>query len=333
MNNIKKVLVTGSEGFIGSEVVKYLLSKGIKVNAFILYNFQNDYGYLSKIKHKNLKIFFGDIRDEKTIEQALENSKCIINLAALIGIPYSYTAPKSYFETNAIGTLNLLNIALKKNVKKFIHTSTSEVYGTAQYVPIDERHPLNAQSPYAASKIAADQLVDSFNKSFGIQTTILRPFNTFGPKQSMRAVIPTIINQAINGNTIILGNIDTRRDFTHVTDTAKAFYCALNLNSKFSGMTFNLGTGYDFSIEEIVQYVSEILNKKLKVTISKNRIRPKKSEVLILRSRNKLALKKLKWKPKYYGKVGFKKGLLETIDFIKSNNNLFNKQKSSNYIT
>ena len=333
MKSIKKVLVTGSEGFIGSEVVKYLLNKGIKVNAFILYNFQNDYGYLSRIKHKNLKFFFGDIRDEKTIERALENSKYIINLAALIGIPYSYEAPKSYLETNVYGTLNLLNIAIKKNVKKFIHTSTSEVYGTAQYVPIDEMHPLNAQSPYAASKIAADQLVDSFYKSFGIQTTIIRPFNTFGPKQSMRAIIPTIINQAINSDTIILGNVDTRRDFTYINDTAKAFYCALNLSPKFSGMTFNLGTGIDFSILEIIKFVSEILNKKLKIKINKNRIRPKKSEVLILRSKNKLAHEILKWEPDYNGKSGFKRGLVKTIKYIKLNNNEFNKLKSSKYFT
>ncbi len=333
MINIKKVLVTGSEGFIGSEVVKYLLSKGLKVNALVLYNFKNDQGFLSQINHKNLKIFFGDIRDEKTIEFALQNSKYIINLAALIGIPYSYTAPKSYFETNTIGTLNLLNVALKNGIKKFIHTSTSEVYGTAQYVPIDEDHPLNAQSPYAASKIAADQLVNSYNKSFALETIIIRPFNTFGPRQSMRAVIPTIINQAINSDKVVLGNIDTKRDFTFVTDTAKAFYSALNLNSKYSGMTFNLGSGIDFSIKEIINFVSKILNKKLKIQINQNRIRPKKSEVLILRSNNKLALKKLKWKPSYKGKVGFTKGLIETIDFIKQHNNLLNKKKSSKYIT
>ena len=200
----KRILITGSEGFIGSHVVELMLSKGYSVNAFINYNFLNNRGHLQKIKkNKRIKYFFGDIRDEKTVDTSMKNCDVVLNLAALIGIPYSYDAPSSYISTNINGTLNLLNYSLKHKIKRFIHTSTSEVYGSAQFVPITEKHPLVGQSPYSASKIGADQLVTSFNKSFDLNTIILRPFNTFGPRQSLRAVIPTIIAQAINGKKIL----------------------------------------------------------------------------------------------------------------------------------
>jgi|TARA_B100000795_G_scaffold269975_1_gene261519 NAD dependent epimerase/dehydratase len=328
----KRILITGSEGFIGSHVVELMLSKGYSVNAFINYNFLNNRGHLQKIKkNKRIKYFFGDIRDEKTVDTSMKNCDVVLNLAALIGIPYSYDAPSSYISTNINGTLNLLNYSLKHKIKRFIHTSTSEVYGSAQFVPITEKHPLVGQSPYSASKIGADQLVTSFNKSFDLNTIILRPFNTFGPRQSLRAVIPTIIAQAINGKKIKIGNLSTRRDFTFVDDTAIAFYKAIICNSRAFGQTFNLGTGYDVSIKDIIMMVEKILNKKLIIELDKKRIRPSKSEVLRLLSDNTLAKKILKWSPQYSKKKGFEKGLIKTIEYIKKD--ILNyKQDNKDYI-
>lgn len=327
----KRILITGSEGFIGSHVVELMLSKGYSVNAFINYNFLNSRGHLQNIKNNRVKYFFGDIRDEKTVDISMKNCDVVLNLAALIGIPYSYDAPSSYISTNINGTLNLLNYSLKHKIKRFIHTSTSEVYGSAQFVPITEKHPLVGQSPYSASKIGADQLVTSFNKSFDLNTIILRPFNTFGPRQSFRAVIPTIIAQAINGKNIKIGNISTRRDFTFVDDTAIAFYKATICNSRAFGQTFNLGTGYDVSIKDIIMMVEKILNKKLIIELDKKRIRPSKSEVLRLLSDNTLAKKILKWSPQYSKKKGFEKGLIKTIEYIKKD--ILNyKQHNKDYI-
>ena len=329
---IRKILITGSEGFIGSHVVELMLSKGFRVNAFINYNFLNSSGHLQEIKKNNkLKYFFGDIRDEKTVDTAMKNCDAVLNLAALIGIPYSYDAPSSYVSTNINGTLNLLNYSLKHRVKRFIHTSTSEVYGSAQFVPITEKHPLVGQSPYSASKIGADHLVTSFNKSFDLNTIILRPFNTFGPRQSLRAVIPTIIAQAINGKKIKIGNLFTRRDFTFVEDTAIGFYRAITCSSKAFGKTFNLGTGYDVTIKDIIKMVEKILNKKLSIKADKKRIRPPKSEVQRLLSDNTLAKKILKWSPNYSKKKGFEIGLVKTIEYIKKDT-LNYKQDKKKYI-
>ena len=315
---IKRILITGAEGFIGSHVVELLLLKGYKINAFINYNFLNNKGHLSQIKkNKNINFYFGDIRDEKIVDKAMKNCDAVMNLAALIGIPYSYEAPSSYVSTNIMGTLNLLNYSLKHKIQRFIHTSTSEVYGSAQFVPITEKHPLVGQSPYSATKIGADHMVTSFNKSFKLNTIILRPFNTFGPRQSLRAVIPTIIAQAISGKKIKIGNLKTRRDFTYVYDTAEAFLKAITCNNKAYGKTFNLGTGYDFSILEIIKLVEKILNKKLIIKTDRKRIRPSKSEVLRLISDNSLAKKTLNWKPKYLKIKGFEKGLKKTIEYMK----------------
>lgn len=329
---IKKILVTGAEGFIGSHVVELLLSKGYKINAFINYNFLNDKGHLSNIKkNNNIQYCFGDIRDEKIVDKAMKNCDAVMNLAALIGIPYSYVAPSSYVSTNIMGTLNLLNYSLKHKIQRFIHTSTSEVYGSAQFVPISEKHPLVGQSPYSATKIGADHMVTSFNKSFNLNTIILRPFNTFGPRQSLRAVIPTIIAQAITGKKIKIGTLTTRRDFTYVNDTADAFLKAITCNTNAFGKTFNLGTGYDFSIEEIIKLVEKILNKKFIIVTDRKRIRPSKSEVLRLISDNSLAKKILKWEPKYLKNKGFKKGLAKTIEYMKKDFLIY-KKDVSNYI-
>lgn len=329
---IKRILITGAEGFIGSHVVELLLSKGYKINAFINYNFLNNKGHLSQIKkNKNINYYFGDIRDEKIVDKAMINCDSVMNLAALIGIPYSYDAPSSYVSTNIMGTLNLLNYSLKHKIQRFIHTSTSEVYGSAQFVPISEKHPLVGQSPYSATKIGADHMVTSFNKSFDLNTIILRPFNTFGPRQSLRAVIPTIIAQAISGKKIKIGNLTARRDFTYVNDTAEAFHKAIICSNKAFGKTFNLGTGYDFSIGEIIKLVEKILNKKFIIITDKKRIRPSKSEVLRLISDNSLAKKILKWKPEHLKNKGFERGLAKTIDYMKKDFLIY-KRDVSDYI-
>lgn len=327
MKKNKTVLITGSEGFIGSHVTELFISKGYKVKALVLYNSFNNIGnldFIDKKKLSNCEIIFGDIRDFNLIKTISRKCDYIIHLAALIGIPYSYSAVESYIDVNIKGTQNLLRASLDHNVKIFVHTSTSEVYGTAQYSPMDEEHPLVAQSPYAASKIAADNLVYSFNRSFNQKNIIIRPFNTFGPRQSSRAVIPSIILQALNGNTIKLGKIDTTRDFTFVADTAYAFLRAVQSPHIANGQVVNLGIGKDFSIRKIVNFVSKYLNKKLIIKEEKVRLRPKNSEVLKLLSKNTKAKKILKWKPVYSGEKGFENGLIKTIEWFKKNKDIKN---------
>jgi len=276
----KRILVTGAGGFIGSNLVETLIKRNFKVTALVQYSVDNNYGWLDsiKIKNNNPKIITGDICDSIFVDKICRNIDYIIHLAALISIPYSYRSPLSYINTNILGTTNLLEGCRKYKIKHFIHTSTSEVYGSAKYAPIDENHPLNAQSPYAASKIASDQICLSFQKSFNLPITIIRPFNTFGPRQSLRAVIPTILYQASINNTIELGNLDATRDFTFVDDTVNGFICALN-KKKTIGEVINLGTGYEISIRDIVKLTSKILNKKLIIKKKTERFRPKKSEV------------------------------------------------------
>ena len=318
---MKKILITGSEGFIGSHLVERLIAKGYKVRCLILYNSFNNIGNLAFIKKPLLnkaELIFGDIRDNNLVTEISKNCSTIINLAALIGIPYSYKAVRSYLDVNILGTHNLLEAALKNRVKKFIHTSTSEIYGSAQFRPMTENHPYVAQSPYAASKISADALVTSFNKSFNLNTLILRPFNTFGPRQSSRAVIPTIIQQAINGNKINLGNTEPKRDFTYVDDTTAAYELSLKSNLHFKGEILNLGTGYSYSVLQIIKYVSKILDKRLEIVSKKERFRPLKSEVDNLISSNLKARKTLNWKPELVGLNGFKKGIIKTISFFKT---------------
>lgn len=329
-----KILIFGSEGFIGSHLVEELLKQNYEVKAFVLYNFNSSIGWLENLDNnikKNIEICFGDIRDYQTVKEAINNCKCIINLAALIGIPYSYHASYSYIETNISGTLNILNACKNSNINKAIFASTSEVYGSGQYFPMDERHPLSAQSPYAATKIASDQLAMSFYKSFNLPVSIIRPFNTFGPRQSERAVIPTIISQYFKSKKFLnIGSIDTVRDFTFVTDTANAFTLAIN-SKKAIGEVINLGTSYGISIKEIIKMISQLTNKELIIKKEKERVRPSKSEVNKLISSNEKAKKLLKWKPKYNLKSGFKKGLEETIQWFSKNENL-QHYKSKNFV-
>lgn len=319
--NKKKILVTGAGGFIGSNLVEKLIKKNFNVTALVQYSVDNNYGWLDKIdfKKNKPKIITGDICDGIFVDKICKNIDYIIHLAALISIPYSYRSPLSYIHTNILGTTNLLDSCRKHKIKHFIHTSTSEVYGSAKYVPIDENHPLNAQSPYAASKIAADQICLSFHKSFNLPVTIIRPFNTFGPRQSLRAVIPTILYQTNKKNSVQLGNINSKRDFTFVDDTVDAFILAIN-KKKTIGEVINLGTGHEFSIKDVLNATSKILNKRINVITTKERFRPKKSEVNRLLSNNRKAKKILGWKPKFVGKKGFLEAIKLTLKWVKKQN-------------
>ncbi len=266
---MRKIFVTGAEGFIGSHLVEKLIDKGFSVKALVLYNSFNKWGWLESLPKKTLKeieIVSGDIRDADLIDRYIRNCSMVFHLAALIGIPYSFIAPKSYLETNAFGTLNILN-AVKKYNLEMVHTSTSEVYGNPDKTPTDEKHKLFPQSPYAASKIAADQLTISFFNSYDLPISIIRPFNTFGPRQSLRAVIPTIIAQTIDDkiNSIKLGNLNTTRDFCYVDDTINGFVQTIK-NNKIFGETINLGTGYEITIKKVVEMVSNITGIKKKLT-------------------------------------------------------------------
>lgn len=317
----KKILVTGSEGFIGSHLVERLLKEEANVTALVLYNFKNDIGNLKFLEKKYLdmlKIKFGDIRDVKSVKNLINSNDVILNLAALIGIPYSYNAPSSYFETNTIGLMNILDNSKGKRV---IHTSTSEVYGTAKYVPIDENHSLNAQSPYAASKIAADQLALSYYNSFNTNVTIIRPFNTFGPRQSNRAFIPTVINQLLKNKKIIkLGDLSTKRDLTFVSDTVDGYIKCINgNNNKTIGQVLNLGTGFSISMKEIAEFLTLEINPNAKLIKDHKRVRPRNSEVLNLVSKNLKSKKIIGWKPEYNTKKKIFKALLKTVNFYKNN--------------
>ena len=328
-----KILITGSEGFIGSHLVESLVKKNCSIKAFVQYNSFNQIGWLNDLDKKildHVEICFGDVRDFESVKKAVSNCKSVINLAALIGIPYSYEATESYVDTNIKGLLNLMN-ACKNDQKKIIHTSTSEVYGTSQSFKINEKHPLVAQSPYAATKTAGDQLAISFNKSFDLPIGVIRPFNTFGPRQLLRAIIPTIISQTLDPKlkSISLGNLTTKRSFNYVKDITDGFYLALK-SKKIIGEQINLGTSYNVSVKDIVYEVSSITKIKKKIIIDKNRVRPNKSEVLRLSADSSKANKLLGWQPKFIGKDGFKKGLKLTIDWF-INNNIVNKNKNSKY--
>ena len=329
-----KVLVTGACGFIGSHLVEELVKKNFNVKAFTFYNARSSNGWLDTIDSKVIKeveVISGDIRDSDFLENNTKNIDIIFHLAALIGIPYSYNAVKSYIDTNINGTYNVLNAARKNNVLKTIITSTSEVYGSAQFVPITEKHSLNAQSPYAASKIGADQLALSFYKSFDLPITIIRPFNTFGPRQSARAIIPTIITQLFKNNGLIkLGNIFTTRDFSYISDTVNAFVKAAIINKNINGEVINVGNKFEISIKNILEILKKDLGYNFKIKIEKKRIRNSKSEVNRLFASNKKAKKLLKWEPRYSGHNGFKKGLKETLEWFEKNENL-KKYNSSSY--
>jgi len=317
-----KIFLTGSEGFLGSHLLELLVKKNYNVKALVQYNSFNNLGWLNNLDPKVLKeveITFGDIRDKEFIENSIKNCSKIIHLAALIGIPYSYHAARSYVDTNINGTLNLLEAAKKKEIEKFIHTSTSEVYGSAQFVPMTEDHPVNPQSPYAATKSAADKIAMSYFYSFNMPITILRPFNIFGPRQSSRAVIPTIINQIKNSKSnIFLGSKETSRDFTFVSDTALAFEKALN-GKKINGEVINIGSNFEITIEDIAKIVNKIFDKNLTIKLDPKRLRPKKSEVTRLFSSNLKAKKLLLWKPQFTKKEGFKKALTITCKWFVDN--------------
>jgi NAD dependent epimerase/dehydratase len=325
MKSGMRVLVTGADGFIGSHLTEALVRNGYEVRAFVYYNSFNSWGWLDHcaddVKGK-FEIFAGDIRDPHGVKKALTGCDAVIHLAALIAIPFSYHSPDSYVDTNIKGTLNVLQAARELNVSRVIHTSTSEVYGTAQCVPIDEKHPLQGQSPYSASKIGADQLAFSFYSSFNLPVVTLRPFNTYGPRQSARAVIPTIITQIANGNNQIkLGSVTPTRDFNFISDTVNGFISALKSKSGV-GEVINLGSNFEISIQDIASLIGEIMNQEIKVIDSDERIRPENSEVNRLWADNSKAKELLSWKPEYASLNGLKKGLEETVNWFKKPNNL-----------
>lgn len=316
---MKKVLVTGADGFIGSHLTEELIRSGYDVRAFVLYNSFNSWGWLDhaepKIK-KHLDIFAGDVRDPHGVKEAMKGCDVVFHLAALIGIPYSYHSPNTYVDTNVKGTLNIVQAARELGVSKVLQTSTSEVYGTARFVPITEEHPLQGQSPYSASKIGADQIAMSFYLSFNTPVSIVRPFNTYGPRQSARAVIPTVITQiATGGKKIKLGSLHPTRDFNYVKDTVKGFI-AIAESDKTIGEVINIGSNYEISIGETVELIAELMNVKLNLSTDSKRIRPENSEVERLWADNSKAKKLAGWKPAYGQREGFKKGLQETIDWF-----------------
>lgn len=330
----KKVFITGADGFIGSHLVEKFLSQNISVKALVQYNSFNNYGWLDHLSNKsikNLEIIFGDIRNYEFIKKSTIECNTIIHLAALIGIPYSYENPESYLDTNIYGTLNVLEATKNNKIKKLIVTSTSEVYGTAKKIPIKENHPLQPQSPYSATKIAADQLCLAYFNSFNTPVSIIRPFNTFGPRQSARAVIPAIIIQALQNKEIKLGLTTPTRDFNFVEDIVNGFYLAFKTKKNINGEVINLGTGFEISIRDIIGLILKHTSKKnLKITKDKSRTRPLKSEVHRLIADNTRAKKILNWKPVYGNKQGLEEALIKTIDWFSKKENL-EKYKSQIY--
>ena len=318
---MKNILVTGADGFIGSHLVEHLIEQGNHVKAFVLYNSFNSYGWLDSLPKNTLKeieVFSGDVRDPNGVRVAMEGIDTVFHLAALIAIPYSYHSPDNYVDTNIKGTLNILQAARQHNTKRILVTSTSEVYGTAQYVPIDEKHPFQGQSPYSATKIGADRVAESFYRSFEMPVTIVRPFNTFGPRQSARAVIPAIIIQLLNGETKInLGDTRPTRDLLFVKDTVSAFSAIAN-SSKTIGEEINIATQTEISIGDLAQKLIDSINPKAKIVKDKQRIRPAKSEVMRLLGSNEKLKKLTGWKQKHL----LDDGLKQTIDWFSKKENL-----------
>jgi dTDP-glucose 4,6-dehydratase len=317
---MKKILITGATGFIGSHLTELCVENGFDVIAFDRYNTNYDLGWLEKSKYKKeINFILGDIRDYDSVIKSMKDCMIVIHLAALIGIPYSYISPQAYLKTNVEGTYNILESAKNLDIEQAIITSTSEVYGSAKYVPIDEKHPLQAQSPYSASKISADQLALSYYNSFQLPIKIVRPFNTYGPRQSSRAVIPSIIIQALNNKKEIkLGNVNTTRDFTYVKDTCSAFLNILKLDSAF-GDILNVGSNNEFAIEDITKKILSQIGSKANIKKETQRVRSKKSEVLRLVCDNSKILKYTTWKPT----IKMEKGIDMTINWLKENKNLF----------
>lgn len=321
----KKVLVTGADGFIGSHLVEALVRDGADVRALAFYNSFNSWGWLDHPGDDvrgRFEVVEGDIRDPDFVRKAVQGCDVVLHLAALISIPFSYRSPAAFIDTNVTGTLNVLQAARDFGVTRTVCTSTSEVYGTARQVPIDETHPLDAQSPYAATKIAADQLALSFHRSFGLPVTVLRPFNTFGPRQSARAVIPTIIGQIASGQrTIKLGSLHPTRDFSFVTDTARGFMHAA-VAEKAIGEVINTGSNFEISIGDTAALISEVMGVTVEIKQADERVRPKDSEVERLFAGIGKAERLLKWKPAYGGREGFRRGLQETVAWFSDTANL-----------
>jgi len=311
----KRVLVTGAGGFIGSHLTERLIELGAKTRAFVRYSSTGSWGWLDQSPLKNdVEVVLGDIRDQDTVSNALKDVHIVFHLAALIAIPYSYHAPLSYVRTNVEGTLNVLQGAQRMGTELVIHTSTSEVYGTARTVPIDEDHPLQGQSPYSASKIGADKIAESFHLSFGLPVVTVRPFNTFGPRQSARAVIPTIITQALNGSEIRLGSLEPTRDLNFVADTVEGFIKAAE-TPKAVGEVINLGTGREISIGDLASLILKQMNREIPISLENARVRPENSEVDRLCADSRKGQSILGWKPNY----SLEQGLTATIEWIREN--------------
>ena len=311
-----KVLITGAAGFIGSHLTELLVKQGFNVKAFVRYNSKNNWGWLEDSEVKDeVEVLTGDIRDYDSVYDAVKGCGVVFHLAALIGIPYSYVSPKAYIETNITGTYNILQAAREMSVQQLLVTSTSETYGTAQYIPIDENHPLVGQSPYSASKISADQLAISYFRSFNLPVKIVRPFNTYGPRQSARAIIPTIITQLLSGKTSLkLGNLTPTRDLTFVKDTCKGFVKIFN-SDKLYGETTNIGMKNEISVGDLANKIADILGIKLNIETDNKRVRPEMSEVERLFCDNAKLVKNTSWKPDYT----IDSGLKETIEWLKDN--------------
>jgi dTDP-glucose 4,6-dehydratase len=311
----KRVLVTGAGGFIGSHLVEALVESGAEVRAFVHYRGNGSWGWLDQSKHKkHFEVVSGDVTDRDAVASAMKSTRSVFHLAALTGIPYSYHAPVSYVRTNIDGTLNVLQAAREADIDRVVHTSTSEVYGTARYVPINEEHALQGQSPYSASKIGADKLAEAFHLSFDLPVVTIRPFNTFGPRQTARAVIPTIISQCLAGEVVKLGSLTPTRDFNYVSNTVDAFLrCAESSN--VVGKTINVGSGSEISIADLVNKIGLILGKEIRIKTEQRRSRPARSEVDRLLADNTVARKILKWK----SRVTLDEGLLKTAEWIRAN--------------
>jgi NAD dependent epimerase/dehydratase len=313
----RQALVTGGGGFIGAHLCAALVAEGARVRALARYNSRDDRGALDWLEREvsgEIEVVLGDLRDPESVTGAVEGAEVVFHLGAQIAIPYSYVNPRDFFETNVLGSLNVAQAALANEVERLVHTSTSEVYGSAVSVPISEDHPLQAQSPYAASKMAADKLMDAFHASFGLPVVVLRPFNTYGPFQSARAVIPTIVSQALAGGPVKLGSLHPRRDLTFVSDTAAGFIAAAGADAVV-GRTIQLGTGFDVSIGELVELIGELLGRELDVELEESRVRPPDSEVERLISSPRLARELTGWAPS----VELRAGLARTIPWIEAN--------------
>jgi NAD dependent epimerase/dehydratase len=322
---MKRILITGADGFIGSHLTEALVREGYNVRAFVLYNSFNSWGWLDQCADDvrgNFEVFSGDIRDPHGVKEAMIGCDIVLHLAALIAIPYSYHSPDTYVDTNIKGTLNVLQAARDIGVSRVIHTSTSEVYGTAQVVPITEDHPLQGQSPYSATKIAADQLAYSFYASFGMPIVTVRPFNTYGPRQSARAVIPTIITQIANGTRQIkLGAVSPTRDFNYVKDTVAGFIAVMNTTQGL-GEVVNISSNFEISIGDTAELIAEVMNAEIKIITDDARLRPADSEVERLWGDNSKAKEFFGWRPVYAGRDGFKRGIAETAEWFEKSGNL-----------